>query len=57
MNIFHPDIVWPMPKIPQSHNQVDWIFDLSRFNYERWKQGWLELFTSHRVYFIITEKL
>lgn len=34
MSIFHSDMVWPWPRTPQSHNPIDWIFELGRFNYE-----------------------
>ena len=27
MTIFHPDMVWPWPKTPQSHDPIDWILD------------------------------
>jgi ketosteroid isomerase-like protein len=49
MSIFHPDMVCPWPRTPQSHDPVDWVFELGRFNYERWKKAWLELFASHRL--------
>ena len=32
MNIFHHDMVWPWPKIPQSHDPMDWIFKLGKFD-------------------------
>ena len=47
MTIFHPDMVWPWPKDAKSHNPVDWIIELGRFNYDRWKKGWQELFYTH----------
>jgi hypothetical protein len=49
MSIFHPDMVWPWPRTSQSHDPIDWIFEIGRFNYERWKKGWAELFASHRL--------
>ena len=49
LTIFHPDMVWPWPKNPQSHDPVDWIMDQGRYNYERWKQGWQELFDTQRL--------
>jgi hypothetical protein len=39
MSIFHPDMVWPWPRTPQSHDPMDWIFEVGRFNYDRWKKG------------------
>jgi ketosteroid isomerase-like protein len=49
MSIFHPDMVWPWPRTPQSHDPIDWIFEVGRFNYERWQKGWAELFASHKL--------
>jgi ketosteroid isomerase-like protein len=49
MSIFHPDMVWPWPRTSQSHDPIDWIFEVGRFNYERWQKGWSELFASHRL--------
>lgn len=49
MGIFHHDMVWPWPRTPQSHDPLDWIFELGRFNYERWRKEWTELFASHRL--------
>ncbi|MGE5397481.1 MAG: nuclear transport factor 2 family protein [Chitinophagales bacterium] len=49
LTIFHPDMVWPWPKNPQSHDPVDWIMDQGRYNYERWKRGWQELFDTQRL--------
>ena len=44
MTIFHPDMVWPGPKDANSHDAVDWVIELGKFNYERWEKGWQELF-------------
>ena len=42
MSIFHPDMFWPWLKDEQSHNPVDWVLELDRYNYQRWKNGWQE---------------
>lgn len=47
MTIFHHDMVWPWPMNVQSHNPVDWILELGRYNYDRWKKGWQDLFNTH----------
>ena len=47
MTIFHHDMVWPWPKDSNSHNPVDWVMELGKFNYDRWKNGWQELFDTH----------
>jgi len=49
MTIFHPDMVWPWPKTPQSHDPVDWVLDWGRYNYDRWRNGWLNLFNTHKL--------
>lgn len=49
ISIFHPDMVWPWPKTFQSHDPMDWIMPLGRYNKERWCKVWLELFDTHRL--------
>jgi ketosteroid isomerase-like protein len=49
MTIFHPDMVWPWPPTPQAHDPLDWVLPLGRFDYDRWRQGWQDLFESHRL--------
>jgi ketosteroid isomerase-like protein len=49
LTIFHADMVWPWPRTPQSHDPIDWIFELGRYDYERWKSGWQELFNTYRL--------
>jgi ketosteroid isomerase-like protein len=49
MTIFHPDMVWPWPSTPQSHDPMDWVLVLGRYNYERWKKGWQQLFDTHEL--------
>jgi len=49
MTIFHPDMVWPWPPTPQSHDPMDWVIEWGRYDYERWKSGWQQLFATHRL--------
>jgi ketosteroid isomerase-like protein len=49
LSLFHPDMVWPWPPTAQSHNPVDWVMVLGRFDRGRWKQVWQELFDSHEL--------
>jgi ketosteroid isomerase-like protein len=49
MTIFHPDMVWPWPKNAQTHDPIDWIIPWGRFNYERWKKKWQDLFDTHKL--------
>jgi len=47
MTIFHPDMVWPWPKDSYSHNPVDWVMEIGRYDCDRWKKGWQDLFDTH----------
>jgi ketosteroid isomerase-like protein len=49
LTIFHPDMVWPWPKTPQSHDPLDWVLEFGKYNYERWRNLWLELFNTHKL--------
>jgi hypothetical protein len=39
MSLFHPDMVWPWPRTANSHDPMNWVLELGRFDYERWKKG------------------
>ena len=28
---------------------MDWVLELGKYDYERWKQGWLDLFATHTL--------
>ncbi|UYP44950.1 hypothetical protein NEF87_001235 [Candidatus Lokiarchaeum ossiferum] len=47
MTIFHPDMVWPWPKTPDSHDPINWTIEWGRFNYKRWSENWQQLFDTH----------
>jgi ketosteroid isomerase-like protein len=47
VSLFHPDMVWPWPPDADAHDPVLWIFPMGRYDRERWKQSWQELFVSH----------
>ncbi|MFW9771694.1 MAG: hypothetical protein ACFFFB_11670 [Candidatus Heimdallarchaeota archaeon] len=49
MTIFHPDMVWPWPRTPQSHDPMDWVLEWGRYNFNRWRNGWLKLFNTHKL--------
>ena len=49
MTVFHPDMVWPWPRTPQSHDPLDWVIEWGRHDDERWQRGWQELFDTHRL--------
>jgi len=47
LSIIHPDMVWPWPPAPDAHDPVDWVFVLGRFDRERWRRNWQDIFDSH----------
>lgn len=47
VSLFHPDMVWPWPRTTTSHDPMDWVMILGRFNKEKWAKGWQDLFDSH----------
>jgi len=49
LTVFHPDMVWPWPRTPQSHDPLDWVMELGRYDAERWKRDWQKLFDTHRL--------
>jgi ketosteroid isomerase-like protein len=49
MSIFHPDMVWPWPPTAEAHDPMDWVLELGRFDHGRWRDGWQQLFDSHRL--------
>jgi ketosteroid isomerase-like protein len=49
LTVFHPDMVWPWPRTPQSHDPLDWVIDWGRYDRDRWKQGWQRLFDTHTL--------
>ena len=30
MTVFHPDMVWPWPRTPQSHDPMGWVIEWGR---------------------------
>jgi ketosteroid isomerase-like protein len=49
LSVFHPDMVWPWPPTPDSHDPMDWVIVWGRYDRERWKQGWQQLFDTHTL--------
>jgi hypothetical protein len=47
LSIIHPDMVWPWPPAADAHDPVHWVFVLGRFNRERWRKNWQDLFDRH----------
>jgi len=49
LTIFHPDMVWPWPPSPAAHDPALWVMELGRYDAERWRRGWQELFETHEL--------
>lgn len=49
VDLFHPDTVWPWPPDNRAHDPALWIFPQGRFDRERWKALWEELFATHEL--------
>ena len=49
LTVLHPDMVWPWPPHSRAHDPIDWVLVLGRFDRERWRRGWQELFDTHRL--------
>ena len=47
LSIIHPDMAWPWPPTTDAHDPIDWVFIMGRFNWERWRKIWQDLFDSH----------
>jgi len=49
MSLLHPDMVWPWPRTPQSHDPMDWVIPWGRYDYDRWKSDWQVLFDEYEL--------
>ena len=49
MSIFHPDMVWPWPPDSRAHDPIHWVMPWGRYDEERWREGWRELFRTHEL--------
>ena len=47
ISLLHPDMVWPWPPDGAAHDPARWVFPLGRYDRDRWKAGWQELFDTH----------
>jgi ketosteroid isomerase-like protein len=47
LTVFHPDMVWPWPPTMFDHDPMDWTLIQGRFDYNRWRDGWQQLFDTH----------
>jgi ketosteroid isomerase-like protein len=49
ITVFHPDMVWPWPPASDAHDPADWVMVFGRFDAQRWKKVWRELFDTHAL--------
>jgi ketosteroid isomerase-like protein len=49
VSLFHSDMVWPWPPNAQAHDPEHWVMPLGRYDRERWKSEWEELFRTHEL--------
>ncbi|MGA1978249.1 MAG: hypothetical protein ABSG89_10395 [Bacteroidales bacterium] len=49
LTLFHPDMVWPWPRTASSHDPMDWELVMGKFDRERWKMGWQDLFDKYTL--------
>ena len=49
VSVFHPDMIWPWPSHETEHDPANWVFPQGRYNRERWKESWIELFRTHQL--------
>ncbi len=47
LSVFHHDMVWPWPPSAHSHDPVDWVMEMGRFDHTRWRKTLMELFETH----------
>ncbi len=49
LTIFHPDMVWPWPPNSEAHDPALWVMELGRYDAERWRREWQNLFETHQL--------
>jgi ketosteroid isomerase-like protein len=49
LSMIHEDMAWPFPPTADSHDPVDWVFVMGRFDRERWRRDWQGLFDTHNL--------
>lgn len=47
LDLFHSDMVWAWPPTPYDHDPADWDLEFGRFDRERWRAAWRDLFDTH----------
>lgn len=49
ISVFHPDMVWPWPPTARDHDPIHWVIEWGRYDADRWRAGWQELFDTHEL--------
>ena len=49
VDLFHPDMVWPWPPDQTAHDPEEWVFLLGRYDRDRWRAGWQDLFEAYEL--------
>ena len=49
LSVLHPDMVWPWPPRPDAHDPIEWVIEWGRYDADRWRQGWQQLFDTHTL--------
>ena len=49
LSVLHEDMVWPWPPSSTAHDPAQWVLVWGRYNRDRWRRGWQELFDTHRL--------
>ena len=49
LSVFHPDMVWPWPRTYTSVDPADWRLVLGRFDADRWRTVYEELFANYEL--------
>src|SRR5215510_165023 len=47
LSMIHPDMAWPWAPNADAHDPIDWVFVLGRFNRDRWRKNWQDIFDSY----------
>jgi len=49
LSLFHEDMVWPWPIQNEDHDPISWSISQGKFNANRWRTGWDQLFTTYEL--------
>ena len=49
LSVFHPDMVWPWPSGADSHDPMEWVMELGKFERRRWEMFYERFFREHQL--------